>query len=266
MCSLADKYENANFLKNDPSQFMHRFSDVNDIELVAFIAANLAFGRREQILSHVQMILDEAGISPYNWVLSGKYKSFFPETDKSFYRMFSFKTMRMFFDVIHSILKANKSLGDFFHSEFLKVQEDINLGKAPSFAKTRANSGCVLLSKVIASFFPKECTIIPHGENSADKRLQMFLRWMVRDSSTVDMGIWKWYKKTDLLLPLDTHVMQEATRLGFLQASASGKCRAASLKTAIELTDKMRQYFPDDPVRSDFALFGLGVDEENAKQ
>ncbi|MBQ1643564.1 MAG: DUF2400 family protein, partial [Treponema sp.] len=57
------------------------------------------------------------------------------------------------------------------------------------------------------------------------------------------------------------HVMQEATRLGFLPPASSGKCRAASLKTAVELTDKMRQYFPEDPVRADFALFGLGVDK-----
>lgn len=261
MQALADKYESADFLKNDPSQFMHRYSSIKDIELVAFLAANLAFGRREQILSHVQMILDKAGSWPAEWVLGGKYKSFFPDSDKSFYRMFSLKTMRIFFDVIRSILQKGQTLGDFFHAEFKKISEDNSLETNPQFTKERTNSGCVFLSKVIASFFPKECSIIPHGESSADKRLQMFLRWMVRDSSPVDMGLWKWYKKTDLLLPLDTHVMQEATRLGFLQPSASGKCRAASLKTAIELTDKMRQYFPEDPVRADFALFGLGVDK-----
>ncbi|MBQ1671051.1 MAG: TIGR02757 family protein [Treponema sp.] len=258
MLALADKYENADFIKNDPSQFMHRFSATEDIELVAFLAANLAFGRRDQIISHVQMILDKAGSWPAKWVLDGSYKTFFLESDKSFYRMFSFRTMRIFFDVLSSILKQSSSLGDFFHAEFLKACKD-----ADSFSRkiARANSGCPLLSKVIASFFPKECSIIPHGESSADKRLQMFLRWMVRDSSPVDMGLWKWYKKTDLLIPLDTHVMQEATRLGFLPPASSGKCRAASLKTAVELTDKMRQYFPEDPVRADFALFGLGVDK-----
>jgi len=261
MLALADKYENADFIKNDPSQFMHRFSAVEDIELVAFLAANLAFGRRDQIISHVQMILDKAGPSPAEWVLKGGYKSFFPETDKSFYRMFSFRTMRIFFDVLSSILKKSQSLGKYFYEEFTRINKDLSFLQSRQFAKARANSGCLLLSKVIASFFPKECSIIPHGESSADKRLQMFLRWMVRDSSPVDMGLWKWYKKTDLLIPLDTHVMQEATRLGFLPPASSGKCRAASLKTAVELTDKMRQYFPEDPVRADFALFGLGVDK-----
>ena len=261
MIALADKYENEDFIKNDPSQFMHRFSSVEDIELVAFLSANLAFGRRDQIISHVQTILDEAGSSPAKWVLDGKYKSFFPESDKSFYRMFSFRTMRIFFDVLSSMLQKSQTLGKYFHDEFTRIGKDTSFVQSGQFAKARANSGCVLLSKVIASFFPKECSIIPHGESSADKRIQMFLRWMVRDSSPVDMGLWNWYKKTDLLIPLDTHVMQEATRLGFLKPASSGKCRAASLKTAVELTDKMRLYFPDDPVRADFALFGLGVDK-----
>mgnify|MGYP002626123045 CR=1 FL=1 len=248
MLALADKYETADFLQKDPSQFMHRFSSERDIETVAFIAANLAFGRREQILSHVQVILDQAGKSPADWILDGKYKSFFTESDKSFYRMFSFKTMRIFFDAIRSILQKNCTLGDFFHDEFLSLSKE---------------SEGLWLSKVIASFFPKECTIIPHGISSADKRLQMFLRWMVRDSSPVDMGLWTWHKKSRLLIPLDTHVMQEATALGFLEPASSGKCRQALLKTAIELTDKMRLFFGDDPVRADFALFGLGVAKQN---
>ena len=244
---LADKYETKDFLKNDPSQFMHLFSDVIDIEVAAFIAANLSFGRREQILKSVKLILSEAGASPAEWILNKTYESFFPESDKSFYRMFSFKTMRIFFDVIYKILKESKTLGEFFHAEFLKMNKMESFEGMP-------------FSKIIASVFPKECSIIPHGKNSADKRLQMFLRWMVRDSSPVDMGLWTWFKKTDLLLPLDTHVIQEATHFGFLKPAASGKYRAASLKTDIMLTKQMQAYFPEDPVRADFALFGLGVD------
>ena len=90
MHMLADKYETKDFLKNDPSQFMHLFSDVIDIEVAAFIAANLSFGRREQILKSVKLILSEAGASPAEWILNKTYESFFPESDKSFYKMFSF--------------------------------------------------------------------------------------------------------------------------------------------------------------------------------
>ena len=89
----------------------------------------------------------------------------------------------------------------------------------------------------------------------------MFLRWMVRDSSPVDLGLWSsWYSKADLLIPLDTHVMQEATHLRLLAPSSSGRPKAATLKCAQELTDKMAEAFPGDPARGDYALFGLGVD------
>lgn len=92
----------------------------------------------------------------------------------------------------------------------------------------------------------------------------MFLRWMVRDNSPVDLGLWTWYPKQDLLMPLDTHVMQEATNLELIPPAQSGKPRAASLKTAVQLTECLRQVFPDDPVRADFALFGLGADKSGS--
>ena len=84
----------------------------------------------------------------------------------------------------------------------------------------------------------------------------MFLRWMVRQNSPVDLGIWNWYPQSELLIPLDVHVMQEGIRLGLLPKNAT-----ASKKTAEILTKKMAEIFPGDPVRGDFALFGLGVDE-----
>ena len=75
LIELSQKYENPEFLKKDPSQFMHRFDSVREAEIVAFIAANLAFGRREQILSHVEAILDVAGKAPSDWILSQKYNN-----------------------------------------------------------------------------------------------------------------------------------------------------------------------------------------------
>ena len=90
----------------------------------------------------------------------------------------------------------------------------------------------------------------------------MFLRWMVRDNSPVDLGLWtSWYSKKNLLMPLDVHVMQEATNFGLLEKNSNGNYKSANLKTAIELTQKMNEFFPNDPVRGDFALFGLGVNK-----
>lgn len=254
---LADKYENSYFLQKDPSQFMHNYASVEDQEVAAFISANIAFGRRDQILLHVKAILDNAGASPAKWIKDGSFLEFFPDSDKSFYRMYSYSNMRLFCQTIRSFLLKAESLGSYFHNEYQKacLQNNSNFPVA--------NSGKPLLSSIISAQFPKECPVIAKGVNSACKKINMFLRWMVRDNSPVDLGLWSdWYKKTDLLMPLDTHVMQQSVELGLLPLTAGGKAPSASLKTAIALTDTLRKIFPDDPVRADFALFGLGVDTD----
>ena len=123
------------------------------------------------------------------------------------------------------------SLGEFFHNNY---------------------SGD--LASLISSAFPKSA-IVPKGHNSANKRIHMFLRWMVRRGSPVDLGLWDWADPASLLIPLDVHVMQEAAKLGLIPEGA-----AASRKTAECLTAVLAEVFPGDPCRGDFALFGLGVD------
>jgi len=243
LINLANKYETKDFIKNDPSKFMHQIDDKKNKEIVAFLSANLAFGRREQILSHIQKILDNTGNNISNWILEEKYKSFFPQNDKSFYRTYTNNTMILFFDTIKNILRKNIEIGIFFENEWKKLESKENK----------------YLHNLISSNFPKECTLLPHTQDSAAKKVNMFLRWMIRDNSPVDLGLWKWYEKKNLLIPLDTHVMQEATKFGLLQPNSKGNIKSASLKTAIELTKKLSEAFPNDPCRGDFALFGLGV-------
>jgi len=241
--NLAQKYETEDFIKSDPSQFMHRYKKTEDMEIVSFIASSLSFGKREQILKHVELILSECQESPALWIRDGEYKSFFSESEKSFYRMFSFKTMRLLCDRLSEIIKREKTLGNYFESIYQK-----NKNRSLHF------------SSVIANEFSKDCSIIPHGASSANKRLNMFLRWMVRDNSPVDLGLWTWFKKTDLLIPMDTHVIHTAVDFGLLKKTSSGNLPSATMKNAIILTDILKEVFPDDPVRCDFALFGLGVD------
>ena len=107
---LAEKYEMADFLKKDPSQFMHRFSRPEDQEIVALISACLAFGRRDQILRHVELILDECGESAFEWIKSKGYVRMFPESEKSFYRTFSFLSMRLFCSGIREMLESDGSV------------------------------------------------------------------------------------------------------------------------------------------------------------
>ena len=238
---LAQKYESDGFLLKDPSQFMHRYTKVREVEAVAFIAANLAFGRRDQILSHVEQILSAAGSSPVSWILSQKYLDFFPQNDFSFYRMYTNTDMRLFFDGLRLILEENDTIGDFFKKRW-----------------TEAGEG-VFLHQVIASAFPVECKLLPHSKDSAAKKVNMLLRWLVRDNSPVDLGLWTWFSKKDLLMPLDTHVMQQANELGLIHS------KSAHLRTAVELTKKVAGIFPGDPVRADYALFGLGIASQEAR-
>ncbi|MGI5059135.1 TIGR02757 family protein [Treponema pectinovorum] len=255
---LADKYENPAFLDKDPSKFMHRYlknsGENEDAQIVAFIAANLAFGRREQILSHVETILDmmkKAEKKPVQWILDGDFEIHFPKTANSFYRMYTFNDMNVFFKSLQKILRENTNLGSYFEKKWQK-------------SCTQKNE-TIYLHQVLSAEFIEKCSLISVSKGAAAKKLNMFLRWMVRTSSPVDLGLWTWYDKSKLLLPLDTHVMQEAVRFGFLQQTPSGKIPGANLKTAISLTNVMQKYFPGDPTRADFALFGLGVDEERNK-
>lgn len=253
---LADKYETPEFLQKDPSQFMHKFlpqngGSVRDAELVAFLSANLAFGRRDQILSHIQIILDkikESKKSPAQWVLDGEYEKTFDESKKSFYRMYTFLDMKNFFRNLQIFLSQKETLGDFFKEKWENSIKNIQ------------NKEEIFLHSVIAESFCGECALICRSKNGAAKKLNMFLRWMVRENSPVDLGLWKWYDKNRLLIPLDTHVMQEAVKFSLIEKTSSGKIPSANLKTAVALSKKMSEYFPGDPARGDFALFGLGVD------
>ncbi|MBQ9205657.1 MAG: TIGR02757 family protein [Treponema sp.] len=249
LVSLAQKYESAEFLLKDPSQFMHRYTDERTAEAVAFLAANLAFGRREQILSHVELILNAAGKSPVNWVLSKKYEDFFPENEHSFYRMYTNHDMRLFFDGLRSILEKHETIGDFFKEKWEREQR-IKIKETTDYTDATDK---IYLHQIIASAFPSECKLLPHSKDCAAKKVNMLLRWLVRTDSPVDLGLWTWFNKKDLLMPLDTHVMRQANELALIHS------KSANLRTALALTKKVAEIFPDDPTKADFALFGLGV-------
>ena len=129
-------------------------------------------------------------------------------------------------------------------------------GVCPPHSSKKTTEVCPLhLDKIISQAFPKS-KIVPKGKNSANKRIHMFLRWMVRQNSPVDLGIWSWYPQSQLIIPLDVHVMQESIKLGLLPEKSK-----ASYKTALELTNQLSEIFPGDPCRGDYALFGYGVDK-----
>lgn len=201
------------------------------------------------------------GASFADWLLGGGYKKFFPKSQKKFYRFFSYADMNALCGRLAEIVEEYGSLGQAVRARYGQEGATKNEGPAAPFgvAKARMASRGALcpelrLVDALISLFPGvKC--VSQNPKGACKKLHMFLRWMVRRGSPVDLGLWDWASPADLLVPLDTHVLQEAARLGLIAPNA-----AASAKTAIELTKKMAQVFPGDPARADYALFGLGVD------
>ena len=286
---LALKYETPDFTLSDPSQFLRFYplSQKTEVECAAFIASMLSFGNRNQFIPKIQKILQYAAdFSPSSqtplstWLLAGTPN--FPRGPQKFYRFYSFDDLRIFFNEISTILYNHNSLGDYFKSiyegkDFPSLQSPKDFSATPSSGDTPQRPDNVLseslevcphnfsknttevcplhLDKIISQAFPKS-KIVPKGKNSANKRIHMFLRWMVRQNSPVDLGIWSWYPQSQLIIPLDVHVMQESIKLGLLPEKSK-----ASYKTALELTNQLSEIFPGDPCRGDYALFGYGVDK-----
>ena len=180
------------------------------------------------------------GGSPSKWLLSKSYEMFFPDSGKSFYRIYSHRNLRYLCETLRRLTVEYGSLGAYCQSRY----EAGDCAKQPG-----------RLAAVIADCFPDACKpLISNGKTSANKRLNLFLRWMVRQNSPVDLGLWDWYPADQLLMPLDTHVVAVAKEFKLVEPNAT-----PNLKLAIQLTDLMAQVFPGDPLKGDFALFGHGV-------
>ena len=218
----------------------------------------LAFGNRKQFIPKIREILQtsERSLGSISeWLKAGAYKKDFGHGATKFYRFYSYDDMQIFFGELAEILKQAETMGEYFRG---KAGGATGAGTPVRRGSERPRSGLERgedLPLLIAEAFPKSA-IVPKGKSSANKRVHMFLRWMVRRNSPVDLGLWTWADPAEILIPLDVHVMQEAAKLGLI-----GEKATASRKTAEELTAALCEVFPGDPCRGDYALFGLGVDK-----
>lgn len=257
--NLAQKFENKDFYMNpegaarDPAFFMHQYLESpfvqSDAEIAAFLSASLAFGQRQKILLAIQKILDsikDENLTPTQWLKSASFEKMFPDKKAGYYyRTFSNQNLHDFFLTLKKIFDENETMGQW-------------LKKKAEMTSEKAGAGCSNMTetclKIITETF--DCSpLIPKNTESACKRICLFLRWMVRKSE-VDLGFWDFIDKKSLIIPLDTHVIQSAKKLGILPDSSSTN---ASMKNALKVTDAMRKVFPDDPCKADFALFGAEV-------
>ncbi len=233
LVSLADKYETAAFLRDDPSQFMHRYALPSERERAAFVASALSYGSRTQFIPKIDTLL--------NIYMGGGKR--LPSDDKCFYRLHTNRMVNRFLDALDTIYR------DFGSMKAFVSAHDIHTG-----------IGAVrLLCGYFSSLGASE--LVPKNPQSACKRVCMFLRWMVRNNSPVDIGLWSGViDKATLIVPLDTHVLQEARKAGLISS------RSASMSTAVKLTERLKEAFPTDPLRGDFALFGLGTDADGERK
>lgn len=232
----AEQYETASFIVGDPSWWMHQVEGDLNREATAFVASVLSYGSRSQFMPKIGWILERAKGDVDSWLRKGDYESdFMVGCGKSFYRLYSYDRMHGFFDAYRKLLEANGSLGCY-------VMKNAHDGLSAVEALCEYFSRCGV------------SVVVPKDATSACKRVCMFLRWMVRSGSPVDLGLWKdIVDRRTLIMPMDTHVVSQAMRLGLLQS------RCASMNAARRLTDVMAEVFPEDPLRGDFALFGYGV-------
>ncbi|AVM53836.1 uncharacterized protein (TIGR02757 family) [Bacteroides zoogleoformans] len=219
----AETYHCAGFIPHDPVQFPHRYLQKQDIEISGLLTAIMSFGNRRQILKKADEIHGLMGASPYEYVLARQWEVDFLASDRrSFYRMLSYSDFHAYFRRLHKAYSAFESLEDALH---------------------------------VYSGIPMErlCAFLDVSAKSPQKKLNMFLRWMIRKNSEVDFGIWKSFDCKDLIVPLDTHVCRVACALGLTETETF------SLKNARRITAALAEVFPGDPCLGDFALFGYGV-------
>ena len=238
-----EQYNNPVFLENDPLGIPHRFKLKQDIEIAGFFAAILAWGNRKSIINNCNKLINLIDEAPYDFILNHsnielkRFEYFvhrtFNSTDllfiieafKGFYK--SFNSIEILFQPNNNELTVKSGIQNFHNTCF-------NLDFAPIRTKKH---------------------IATPAKKSACKRLNMYLRWMVRSDNTgVDFGIWKNIKPSQLICPLDVHVLRVANKLRLIETNKS------NWDTAELLTAKLRKFDADDPVKYDFALFGMGLE------
>ncbi|MFN5443189.1 MAG: TIGR02757 family protein [Crocinitomicaceae bacterium] len=235
------EFNTSSFISDDPVSLIHRYQRKEDIEIVGFLVATIAWGNRKAIIKSGEKLLSIMGESPFEFVMN--YESPTKESNLFVHRTFNAIDLHFIF----------KSLRDIYEKE----------GMENTFKKHPAIEGAT--GRIIQ--FRKRFFSISHEKRTekhvsnpekgaAAKRLQMMLRWFCRsDGNGVDVGIWKSISPSELNIPLDVHTANISRKLGLITRKQN------DLKTLEELMLRLREFDPNDPSKYDYALFGLGAIE-----
>ncbi|MDR0502732.1 MAG: TIGR02757 family protein [Treponema sp.] len=223
------------FIALDPVQFPHRYTKREDMEIAALLTATIAWGRRDMILRSAEKMFAMMGPSPYVFIMSGGFKKL---KNRNIHRTFFENDLKYLCRGIKRCYAKYGKLENMFSSA-PQIWDGIVL-----FRREMADANGGAYSRHVSD-----------GNTSACKKLNLALRWLVREGP-VDLGIWKKIKPASLYIPLDVHVARTARKLGLLERKSNDK------KAVIALTEKLRVFCQKDPVKYDFALFGMGVQKE----
>ncbi|WP_234734892.1 TIGR02757 family protein [Tellurirhabdus bombi] len=242
-----EQYNQPSFIEKDPISIPHRFTLKQDIEIMGFWAAVLAWGQRPVIIKKATELIQHMDGAPCDFILNHQ------DTDLRRFLAFKHRTFNAtdalyFLHFFRQYYNQHESLEDAFLAGLSPDSSNVQ----PAL-ETFHDRFCNY------DFFPERTRkhIATPARNSSCKRLNMFLRWMVRqDLKGVDFGLWTRIQPRQLVIPIDVHVGRVARKLGLLTREQT------DWKAAVELTEKLCLFDPNDPVKYDFALFGLGVEGE----
>jgi len=247
---LYEKYNHRRFIKPDPLQFVYRYFNRQDMEIAAFLASGLAYGRVRQIEKSLTELLGLMGESPFEFVQNfDKQKRYKLENFR--HRFTSGQDISDLLVLLKQVLSRDGSIEKFFIRGYNPSDKNI-IGTLSQF--------CDSLLDIYAQ---GHNGVVPRGlsyllsspaRGSACKRLNLFLRWMVRDDD-VDTGLWKSVDKAKLIVPVDVHMGRLCKILGFYNR------KTVSLSTAVKITESFAEIEPSDPVKFDFALSRIGIVE-----
>lgn len=242
---LAAKYNTPDFIAGDPVQFPRRFTSLPDIEIVALLSATIAWGNRKMICRDCERLLGLMGGEPHKFVMEQAYEDLAPG---NVHRTFFIANLKNYLRGLRSVYSRHGSIDEFAASA--------GVGESEFPAWELA----ALLNARIAEASPDgvaDSRCLPQNLGAtALKRLNMALRWLVRDDGVVDMGVWHSIKPSQLYIPVDVHVGNTSRALGLTSRKANDR------KAAVEITEALRGLRPADPVVYDFALFGVGIEGE----
>jgi uncharacterized protein (TIGR02757 family) len=242
--SKVAQYNRPEFIQNDPVSIPHLFTKKQDIEIMGFWAATLAWGQRVTIINKCKELISLMDNAPYDFIMNHEE----PDLKKLLrfkHRTFNDIDTLYFISFFRYHYQNHESLEDGFISNgpVNGVEESLNHFRKYFFSLPD-HPGRTM--KHVSS----------PSQKSTCKRLNMFLRWMVRkDNCGVDFGIWNKLKPADLICPCDLHVDRVARKLKLITR------KQTDWQTAVELTERLREFDSSDPVKYDFALFGLGIEE-----